>query len=332
MFLGADLRFRGVCSVGTSSHRGVHVFSATQAMLNTLPQFQVSDTKPCVDVDNHIRDDRQSCLVRIYPAGVSGSLIPLTFRRLTIGRDQSCTIEVNDDFMSRTHAILELTESGFQLTDCHSRNGTFVNDERVTDACLLRAGDQIRMGNHIFKFLSADHVEALYHEAVYEMMTVDALTRVYNRRYFEDAFRREVLRSQRNGRSLALLMFDIDLFKSINDEHGHLIGDEILKALSARVRSRVRGDEILARIGGEEFAIVLVETTQECAQRIAAEVCDLVGATPLLSRLPDLRVTISVGGVYTNGLEMLSEKELFGAADHQMYLAKDAGRNCVRFE
>ncbi len=301
-------------------------------MLNTLPQFQVSDTKPCVDVDNHIRDDRQSCLVRIYPAGVSGSLIPLTFRRLTIGRDQSCTIEVNDDFMSRTHAILELTESGFQLTDCHSRNGTFVNDERVTDACLLRAGDQIRMGNHIFKFLSADHVEALYHEAVYEMMTVDALTRVYNRRYFEDAFRREVLRAQRNGRALALLMFDIDLFKSINDEHGHLIGDEILKALSARVRSRVRGDEILARIGGEEFAIVLVETTKECAQRIAQEVCDLVGATPLLSRLPELRVTISVGGVYTNGLEMHSEKELFGAADHQMYLAKDAGRNCVRFE
>ena len=300
-------------------------------MHNTLPQFQISDTKPSVATDPSIRDDQQSCLVRIYPAGVSGSLIPLNFRRITIGREQNCTLEINDDFMSRTHAILELTELGYRLTDNHSRNGTFVNDQRITSH-LLRPGDQIRIGNHIFKFLSADHVEALYHEAVYEMMTVDALTGIYNRRYFEDAFRREVLRSQRHARSLALLMFDIDLFKSINDEHGHLVGDEILKALCTRIRTRIRGDEIVARVGGEEFAIVLAETTKDNARKIAQALCDLIAATPLLPHYPHLCVTISIGGTFTHGLEAISDQDMIARADQQMYLAKAAGRNCVRFE
>jgi two-component system, cell cycle response regulator len=300
-------------------------------MLHTLPQFQISDTKPGAERDPSIRDDRQSCLVRIYPAGVSGSLIPLNYRRTTIGREQLCTIEINDDFMSRTHAILELTDSGYMLTDNHSRNGTFVNDQRITSH-LLRPGDQIRVGNHIFKFLSADHVEALYHEAVYEMMTIDALTGIYNRRYFEDAFRREVLRSQRHGRSLALLMFDIDLFKSINDAHGHLVGDEILKALCSRIRSRIRGDEIVARVGGEEFAVVLVETTRDNARKIAETLCDLIAASPLLPHDPDLRVTISIGGTFTHGLEAITDQDMIARADQQMYLAKAAGRNCVRFE
>ena len=300
-------------------------------MFHTLPQFQVSDTKPNLASDSPVRDDRQSCLVRIYPAGVSGSLIPLTFRRVTIGRDQACTIEINDDFMSRTHAILEWTDSGYMLFDNQSRNGTFVNDHRITSH-LLQPGDQIRVGNHIYKFLSADHVEALYHEAVYEMMTVDALTGIHNRRYFMDAFHREVLRSQRHGRSLALLTFDIDLFKSINDRHGHLVGDEILKALCTRVRTRVRGDEIVARVGGEEFAIVLVETTKANAREIAQALCELIASSPLLPRYPDLRVTISVGGTFTHGLEAITDQDMIARADQQMYLAKDAGRNCVRFE
>lgn len=300
-------------------------------MLKTLPQFQINDsTATCQGLQ--IRDGRQCCLVRIYPAGVSGSMIPLTYRRLTIGRDQGSTIEINDDFMSRTHSILEATDQGYVISDCNSRNGTYVNDERISSPCLLRAGDQVRMGNHIFKYLSSDHVEALYHEAVYEMMTIDALTGVYNRRYFEDAFRREVLRTQRHARSLALLMFDIDHFKQINDRYGHLIGDQILKSLATRMRMRVRGDEIFARIGGEEFAIVLVETDRDNARKIAQDLCQLVAAAPLLNEQPDIQVTISVGGVFTNGLEPLTDEDLIGRADHQMYLAKAAGRNCVRFQ
>ncbi len=299
-------------------------------MHSTLPQFELTDTKPDAVSSPRGEDRRQCCLVRIYPPGVSGSLIPLSFRRMTIGRDQGCTVELPDDFLSRTHAILDLTDEGYRITDCESRNGTFVNDQRVTTH-LLSPGDQVRIGNHIFKYLSSDHVEALYHEAVYEMMTSDALTQVYNRRYFEDAFRREVLRSQRHGRSLALVMFDIDYFKAVNDDHGHLVGDEVLKALCQRIRLRVRRDEIFARVGGEEFAIVLVESTRTTAREIAEDLRALVPSQPLLPHLPNLNVTISVGGVYTSGLEPFTDQELFSQADHQMYLAKSAGRNRVCF-
>jgi diguanylate cyclase (GGDEF)-like protein len=229
------------------------------------------------------------------------------------------------------HAVLELTEGGYLLSDCNSRNGTIVNDKQIT-SLILRPGDQIRLGNHIFKFLSSDHVEAHYHEAVYEMMTLDAMTNLYNRRYFEDAFRREVLRSQRHSRQLSLLIFDIDRFKQINDKYGHLVGDEVLKALSARVRGRVRGDEIVARIGGEEFAVVLVETSKMNARLVAESLCELVRSSPLLPDRPDLITTISVGGVHTNGLELLSEQDLISQADQQLYLAKTSGRDCVRFD
>lgn len=300
-------------------------------MIKTVPSFHFSETQVTPRLDGQSIENKQSCLVRIYPAGVSGSLIPLTHRRLTIGRDQTCGLEINDDFMSRTHAVLELTDAGYQLSDCQSRNGTFVNDKQISSV-ILKPGDQIRLGNHIFKFLSSDHVETHYHEAVYEMMTLDAMTNVYNRRYFEDAFRREVLRSQRHGRQLSLLIFDIDKFKHINDTYGHLIGDEILKALSARIRGRVRGDEIVARIGGEEFAVVLVETSKRNARQVAESLCELVRSSPLLPDHPELITTISVGGVYTSGLELLSEQDLIAHADQQLYLAKTSGRDCVRFD
>ncbi len=300
-------------------------------MSNTVPSFQISETQLRPQTEGHSDKNRQSCLVRIHPAGVSGSLIPLSSRQLTIGRDEGCDLEIVDDFMSRTHAVLEQCESGYQLTDCNSRNGTFVNDKRITSQ-MLNPGDQIRLGNHIFKFLSSDHVETHYHEAVYEMMTLDAMTNVHNRRYFEDAFRREVLRSQRHGRPLSLLIFDIDKFKQINDTYGHLVGDEVLKALSARIRGRVRGDEIVARIGGEEFAVVLVETSKINARKVAESLCEMVRTSPLLPHHPELITTISVGGVFTSGLELLSEQDLISLADQQLYLAKSSGRDCVRFD
>src|SRR5690606_15566154 len=111
--------------------------------------------------------DPQASLVRIYPAGVSGSLIPLSGSRNSIGRDATCDVELMDDFISREHAIITRTNGHYYLQDCGSLNGTFINDVRVKEIQRLVAGDAIRFGNHIFKFLSADHIEAQYHEAVY---------------------------------------------------------------------------------------------------------------------------------------------------------------------
>jgi diguanylate cyclase (GGDEF)-like protein len=293
-------------------------------MAGTLPFFQIAAANA-----DHPDVERESCLVRIYPAEASGSLIALHSPRMTLGRDSLCDIEVPDDFISRVHCVLERHDARWVLTDRSSLNGTFVNDERVEERDLV-PGDQIRVGNHIFKFLSSDHVEAQYHEAVYEMMTIDALTQTYNRRYFEEALRREVLRSARHQRPFALLLLDIDFFKRVNDRFGHLVGDEVLRALGARLKARVREDELLARFGGEEFALAMPEITQENAVEVAEEFRKLVSDEAVHSTRGEIPLTISIGMAHSDGRQPIACSELLDRADRKLYEAKHSGRNCVR--
>jgi diguanylate cyclase (GGDEF)-like protein len=296
-------------------------------MSGTVPIFQLDDeSQPVQDAPAPTR----SCLVRIYPASASGSLLELHGPRMTLGRDPLCDVELNDDFASRVHAILERVGDDWCLSDRGSLNGTIVNDNRI-DQQKLSSGDQIHIGNHIFKFLSSDHVEAQYHEAVYEMMTLDALTETFNRRYFEDILRREMLRAVRYSRPLALLMLDIDFFKHVNDRYGHLVGDEVLRALGGRLRSRARDDEVLARVGGEEFALALPEISLENAMTVADELRELVCEAPMETSRGPVKVTISVGVAHSDGNSPLSSSELMKRADEKLYEAKRGGRNCVRF-
>jgi len=298
----------------------------------TAPIIQLPNDTAMVDLEESIAPSfDQACLVRIYPAGVSGSLIPLSTVRNTIGRDAICDIELLDDFISREHAVITQQDGQYFLEDRASLNGTFINDERVEGTRQLTPGDAIRLGNHIFKFLSADHIEAQYHEAVYEMMTLDGLTGAQNKRFFEDAIEREVLRSQRHWRPLALLLFDVDHFKAVNDKYGHLAGDECLKQLALRVRSRIRGEDLFARFGGEEFAIALSETTLKQAVRIAQELRCRVEAEPFPTTKGPVPMTISVGIGFANGQMPISTAELLETADQNLYRAKRDGRNCVCF-
>lgn len=298
-------------------------------MRETIPLFQLPKTtteQPEGVIDS---PSDGACLVKIYPTNVSNSMIPLQTKRMLFGRGEHCDFELDDDFASREHALLELYGRDWVLTDLHSTNGTSVNDQRIHEPTVISCSDQIRMGHHIFKLLSSNHVEAMYHEAVFQMMTMDALTRCYNRRYFEDAFEREVIRTTRHGRTLGVLLLDVDHFKQVNDRYGHLVGDEILSAMCTRIRSRVRGDEIFARVGGEEFAIVVVEVTRGALDKIAHGICDLVRNTPFETAAGHVDVTISVGATFTTGLEPVTTKELLNRADEQLYKAKTAGRNRV---
>lgn len=235
-----------------------------------------------------------------------------------------------DDFISREHAVIEEVGGVFRITDCDSLNGTFVNDRRIDEQVLV-PGDQIRIGNHILKFLSADHVEAQYHEAVYQMMTVDGLTGAHNKRYFEDAFERELLRTKRHWRPLSLLLMDIDHFKRINDEYGHLAGDDCLKQFSACVRGRIRGEDLFARFGGEEFALALTETTLKQAVRVAQDIRQLIDKREFETAKGPIHMTVSIGVGFTNGQTPLTATEMIQQADENLYRAKDEGRNCIRF-
>ena len=124
--------------------------------------------------------------------------------------------------------------------DDGSTNGTYVNDEQISREFGLQNGDRIKVGPTIFKYLSGADVEAQYHEEIYRMTIIDGLTGAHNKRAFLEFLEREIARCARHRRPLSLLMFDIDHFKSINDTHGHLTGDAVLKEMSKRLLGRIR--------------------------------------------------------------------------------------------
>src|SRR5262249_13961869 len=134
-----------------------------------------------------------------------------------------------------------------------------------------------------------------YHEEIYRMTIVDGLTGVHNKRFFLEFLDREMARCVRTGRPLALVMFDIDHFKRINDDHGHLTGDYVLKEMARRLAPRIRRAELLARYGGEEFAAVLPETGHKGALEFGEQLRAIVARDPFEFEGDRLSVTISVG-------------------------------------
>src|SRR5207248_1252827 len=146
---------------------------------------------------------------------------------------------------------------------------------------LLQDGDYLRIGNCIYRYLAGGNIEAEYHEEIYRLTILDGLTQIHNQRYLVEFLEREVARSQRHGRPLSVLMFDIDRFKSINDSFGHLCGDFVLRELAGIVRDSVRKEDLFARYGGEEFALVLVETNPEQAVFVAERLRESVADQPL---------------------------------------------------
>jgi two-component system, cell cycle response regulator len=273
---------------------------------------------------------RDGCLVHIYPSGpMLGTRYPLDDDTVLIGRTEDCRVRNTDPSVSRNHARIDRTPLGPVITDLGSTNGTFVNDQRCHREATVQDGDYLRVGNCIYRYLAGGNVEAQYHEEIYRLTVVDALTGLWNRRHLFDFLTRELSRSARHGRALSLAVLDIDHFKRVNDTYGHAAGDAVLRDVAARLKAQTRADELAARFGGEEFALVLPEagTTEAVAacERLRA---DIAGCC---FRCGDyaVSVTVSVGVVTTAGGSETTAEALFKFADARLYEAKAAGRNRV---
>ncbi|MGL4551612.1 MAG: diguanylate cyclase [Gemmataceae bacterium] len=272
---------------------------------------------------------REACLVHIYPSGPSMGrryLLSTTHSAL-IGRGSDCAILIDDHSVSRKHARIDPTPEGYFASDLGSTNGTFVNDQPCQRHG-LKDGDYLRVGNCIYRFLAGGNIEAEYHEEIYRLAIVDGLTDIPNKRYLFEFLNRELARSSRHSRPLALLVFDIDRFKSINDEHGHLGGDHVLREMAGRLKGVIRAEELFARYGGEEFVMVLPETALADALLVAERVRSMVEAEPFRFDGATLAVTISVGVAATEGAA-IDPAELLQLSDAKLYEAKNAGRNRV---
>ena len=271
----------------------------------------------------------QPCLVEIYGPNL-GRTVLLDSPVTTLGRAPECDLVLEIDNVSRQHCTIHGREDGHFVRDGGSTNGTFVNDEGVDGERLLRAGDSVRLGSAVFKFLAADQsggIEAQYHETIYRLTITDGLTQLYNKRYLLEFLEREMARAVRHRRPLSVLLLDIDHFKQVNDQHGHLGGDFVLRELGAILRARARREECLARYGGEELCFVFPEATRDDSLRRGDElrrVCESHVFVYDGARIP---VTFSAGVAEME--TQIVPLELLKAADERLYEAKGNGRNRV---
>ena len=284
--------------------------------------------KPLGGVDGTPKGN--DCLVVIYTKEPTllGRRFVLDSSPIRVGRGAENHIVLEGDSVSRRHAHFEQRSGAWWCVDDGSTNGSYVNDEQIMREARMGNGDRIKIGPTIFKFLSGQDVEAQYHEEIYRMTIIDGLTQVHVKRYLLEALDKELMRARRHQRELSFLMIDIDHFKKINDVHGHLAGDHVLKEVARLMQQRIRRDEVLARYGGEEFAIILPETTLEGGCALAEGLREKIEESRFVFQGETIRVTISIGAAVLIE-EHRTSLDLIKKADEKLYEAKRAGRNRV---
>ena len=244
---------------------------------------KIGDRKPKAD----------ACLVVIYGQAI-GQKFVLKPGEILIGRSSQAAIQIDHESVSRRHAKVSFADIGVTMQDLGSTNGTYVNDEPITER-VLSNGDLIKVGRTILKYLSTDNIEVAYHEEIYRLTTIDGLTRCFNARYVREQLVREVSRATRYARPLSLVMFDVDDFAKMNDEFGHLAGDAVLAQLGKRLGKRIRREDVFARTGGGEFAIVAPEIDKAGALNLSNRMLRIIGDTAFGFDDVQIPVTCSIG-------------------------------------
>jgi two-component system, cell cycle response regulator len=273
---------------------------------------------------------RRACLTCLTGT-MSGQLFRVTKGHLTIGRSPHVELRLDDDGISRNHARIRSETNRAWIEDMESRNGTFVNGERITASVELRDGDKVQVGRGtVLRFGFQDALDESFHENLLSSALRDGLTKLFNKRYLMDRLDSELKFALRHETSLSLLLLDIDHFKKVNDTHGHLAGDAVLANLAQVLGRAVRNEDVVARFGGEEFAIILRAIGIEPAMHMAERLRKLVEQTSAPSGSGPLKATVSIGVAGLPSTVVKTPDELVEAADRALYAAKREGRNCVR--
>jgi len=276
------------------------------------------------------------CSLVVYSGGDTGRQITLDQGTHAIGRSAAAAIQIDGPGMSRLHAEVVVDGAQVTLRDLGSANGSFVQDQRLNGLRLLNDGDLVRLGSVILKFYEHRSVDAALHDRVYRMAMIDSGTGLYNRRYLNDALKRELRQTRQTGRPLSVIGYDLDRFKSVNDTHGHSAGDLVLRECAAVVSSVVGNDGILGRLGGEEFMVLMPGATANLARTLAERMRMAVASHIFVLPAGSLddrhcvrhHQTMSLG-VAEWGSAMLDACDLMDAADRRLYQSKHEGRNRV---
>lgn len=240
--------------------------------------------------------------------------------------------------------IADTTEFSYPFSRLgHNNNGSllilpllFYTEKESGIINLFRNGkdkfspDEIKLFSHLAAQIAGILDKTFLYQHAKELAYTDGLTGIFNRRYFDQRFQREILRARRYKRTLSILMVDIDHFKKYNDTVGHLLGDEVLRRVAKLLENNLRRADIICRYGGEEFVVILPEIDLKHAALVAEKLRQTVLHTsfPGEEKLPLKQLTISIGvAAYPENGKF--DQEVLDKADQALYQAKRKGRNQV---
>jgi diguanylate cyclase (GGDEF)-like protein len=251
-------------------------------------------------------------------------------RRVVIGRGSGADIRLVDEGVSRHHiSITRGDDDALWLEDLQSRNGTYCNGVSA-DHYRLRNGDKIVLGRSIMlRFSYMDEFDIAFQRQMYESALRDGLTRAFNKRYFNERLTAEFHFAVRHDVPLSLLLLDLDHFKRVNDRYGHVTGDYVLARFAEQVQRNVRNEDVFARFGGEEFAIISRAIARDAAQRFAERLRGMVETLMIEHEGQRIPLTMSVGIAALPEAVLAEPIDLLRAVDNALYRAKSKGRNQV---
>jgi two-component system, cell cycle response regulator len=259
-----------------------------------------------------------------------GAAFAVNAQATLIGRNPRAHVALDDDGISRNQARIFHKEGLYELEDMDSTNGTYVDGKRVDGRVLLHDGSRIQIGKTVLRFAMQDALEWEASKRVYEASVRDGLTGAFNRRYFEERLISEFAFAVRHGTALCVLLTDVDHFKRVNDRWGHPAGDHVLRCIGSELRSAARVEDVVARFGGEEFAILARGIDPAGAHAFAERLRVVLERAQIEWEGQRIAVTGSIGFAHNHaGAAAADPQRLVAAADKALYAAKAGGRNRV---
>lgn len=277
-----------------------------------------------------IKDDGETEPYLIIVQGKDiGKLYHLAADELVAGRSSDCELWIEDNTISRKHFKIKRQGKDYQIQDLNSTNGTYLNNRRIKSE-MLTPGDKIQISKDtIMQFDFFDEDRKISEQKRYEMGVKDPVTNTFNKSYFLQRISDEFSFSMRQNLPLSILMFDIDFFKMINDNYGHLAGDKVLQNMGQAVSEMIRNDDVFCRYGGEEFVIVMRNTDCQAAVNLAERIRRKIEEAEVHYEGQVIKCTISIGVSTAIDKNFRDYASLISEADKFLYQSKGNGRNRV---
>ncbi len=297
----------------------------------TQSQEQTSWTQSTImesELDGAEQFERYLYLVVIKGKDM-GRRFLLSSRRMSMGRSTEADISIYDERISRIHCSIIRQGSSVIVEDHGSTNGTLVNGKKIEKA-EVPIDAVIQIGRTEMKFSLKTNSELAFEEQLRRDATIDGLTGTLNRKHFMERALEELEYAARSNLPIGLLMIDIDLFKDVNDTHGHPAGDYILIQMTSLIEREKRRPDLFGRYGGEEFILLTrgIDSLENC-RRFCERLRQKVESYHFRFDETDIPITVSIGYCFKIVSALDSLDDFIENADRALYRAKNSGRNRV---